>query len=185
MKNALIDMYAKCHKIGDAYVIFHGVLEKDVITWNSMISGYAQSGSAYDALRLFNQMRSYSLAPDAITLVSTLSASATIGAVQVGSSLHAYSVKEGLFSNLYIGTALLNFYAKCSDAKSARMVFNNMGDKNIIRWSAMIGGYGVQDDGSGSLSIFSHMLKEDLKPNEVIFMTILSPCSYSRMVEEG
>ncbi|XP_038893238.1 pentatricopeptide repeat-containing protein At2g03380, mitochondrial [Benincasa hispida] len=186
VKNALIDMYSKCHMIDDAYVIFRGVLEKDVITWNSMISGYAQNGSAYESLRLFNLMRSDYLAPDAITLVSTLSASATIGAVQVGSSLHAYSIKEGLFSsNLYIGTALLNFYAKCGDAKSARMVFDGMGDKNIITWSAMIGGYGVQGDGSGSLSVFSDMLKEDLKPNEVIFTTVLSACSYSGMVEEG
>ncbi|XP_022957571.1 pentatricopeptide repeat-containing protein At2g03380, mitochondrial [Cucurbita moschata] len=186
VKNALIDMYAKCHMIDDAYVVFLGVLEKDVITWNSMISGYAQSGSAYDALRLFNQMRSDSLAPDAITLVSALSASAILGAVQVGSSLHVYSIKEGLFSsNLYIGTALLNLYAKCGDAKSARMVFDSMGDKNIITWSAMIGGYGVQGDGSGSLAIFSDMLKEDLKPNDVIFTTVLSACSYSGMVEEG
>lgn len=186
VKNALIDMYAKCHMIDDAYAIFHGVLKKDVISWNSMISGYAQNGSAYEALLLFNQMRSSSPAPDAITLVSALSASATLGAVQVGSSLHAYSIKEGLFSsNLYIGTALLNFYAKCGNSKSARMVFDSMGDKNIITWSAMIGGYGVQGDGSGSLAIFSDMLKEDLKPNEVIFTTVLSACSYSGMVEEG
>ncbi|XP_022150709.1 pentatricopeptide repeat-containing protein At2g03380, mitochondrial isoform X1 [Momordica charantia] len=186
VKNALIDMYAKCHMIDEAYVIFHGVLEKDVITWNSMISGYAQNGTANEALLLFNQMRSSSAAPDAITLVSALSASATLGAVHVGSSLHAYSIKVGLFSlNLYIGTTLLNFYAKCGDAKSARMVFDSMGDKNIITWSAMIGGYGVQGDGSGSLAIFSDMLKEDVKPNEVIFTTVLSACSYSGMVAEG
>ncbi|KAE8648006.1 hypothetical protein Csa_021412 [Cucumis sativus] len=172
VKNALIDMYAKCHKIGDAYAIFHGVLEKDVITWNSMISGYAQNGSAYDALRLFNQMRSYSLAPDAITLVSTLSASATLGAIQVGSSLHAYSVKGGLFSsNLYIGTALLNFYAKCGDARSARMVFDSMGVKNIITWSAMIGGYGVQD----------FIKKMPVQPDVSLYGAFLHGCGlYSR-----
>ena len=181
-------MYAKCHAVRDARYIFETVMVKDVITWNSIISGYFQVSSAYEAeaLELFHQMRSDSTSPDAVTLVSVLSACASLSALGVGSSLHAFSIKWGLqSSSVYVVTALLNFYAKCGDVKSARMVFDGMAEKNSITWSAMIGGYGMQGDGSGSLALFSDMLKENLEPNEVIFITILSACRNTGMIGEG
>ncbi|KAF2301898.1 hypothetical protein GH714_030255 [Hevea brasiliensis] len=60
-----------------------------------------------------------------------------------------------------------------------------MGEKNTVTWSAMIGGYGIQGDGGGSLALFNDMLGEELKPNEVIFTAILSACSHTGMVGEG
>lgn len=126
LENALVDMYAKCQLIGDARYFFEGVLNKDVITWDSIISGYAQNGFAYEAMRLFQRMRLEYIRPDPVTLVTLLSACTYLGAFQVGSSFHAYSIKEGLLScnNLYIGTALLDFYAKCGELRSARAIFD-------------------------------------------------------------
>ncbi|KAK9935069.1 hypothetical protein M0R45_022184 [Rubus argutus] len=186
VRNALVDMYAKCHMISDARYIFDTTLDKNVISWSSIICGYSHNGSAYEALQLFHQMRLESFSPDAFTLVGVLSACASLGFLQVGSSLHAYSIKNGLLtSNLYAGTALLNFYAKCGDAESARLVFDGMVEKNTITWSAMIGGYGIQGDSRGSVELFSDMLKKHLQPNEVIFTTLLSACSHTGMVAEG
>lgn len=186
VRNALVHMYAKCHMIADARDIFETITHRDVISWNSIISGYAQNGSAYGALELFKRMRLASFSPDAVTMVCVLSACAFLGALELGSSLHALSLKDGLVSSsIYVGTALLNFYAKCGDAKSARVVFDAMGEKNTVTWSAMIGGYGMQGDGSGSLALFSDMLKENLEPNEVVFTTILTACSHAGMVRAG
>ena len=135
MRYTLTDMYAKCHAVRDARYIFEAVMVKDVITWNSIISGYSQVGSAYEARELFHQMRSNSISPDTVTLCASLSA------LGVGSSLHAFSIKGGLqSSSVYVGTALLNFYAKCGDVKSAHIVFDGMVEKNSATWSAMIGG---------------------------------------------
>lgn len=186
MGNSLMDMYAKCRMVGEARYIFETILEKDVVAWNSIISGYMQNGCAYQALQLFNQMRSELFSPDSITLVNVLSACTSLGALQVGSALHAYSIKGGLLaSNIFVGTTLLNFYAKCGDVKSSRLVFDGMEEKNTVTWSAMIGGYGMQGDSSRSLALFSEMLKQDLEPNEVIFMAILSTCSHAGMSGQG
>ncbi|KAK6251883.1 hypothetical protein QUC31_013603 [Theobroma cacao] len=184
--NALVDMYAKCGMIGDARYIFETVSDKNIIAWNSIISGYSQNGSAYEAFELFHQMRSKSVSPDAVTVVSIFSACASLGALQVGSSLHAYSTKGGLLSSsVYVGTAVLNFYAKSGDSKSARAIFDSMGEKNTVTWSAMIGGYGIQGDSSGSLALFNDMVKENVEPNEVIFTTILSACGHTGSLGEG
>ncbi|KAF7809067.1 pentatricopeptide repeat-containing protein [Senna tora] len=186
VRNALVHMYAKCNMIADTCDIFKTITHKNVISWNSIISGYAQSGSVYEALELFKCMRLASCSPDAVTLVCVLSTCASLGALELGSSLHALSLKDGLVSSsIYVGTALLNLYAKCGDAKSARMVFDEMRKKNTVTWSAMMGGYGMQGDGNGSLSLFRDMLKENLEPNEVVFTTILTACSHAGMVGEG
>ncbi|KAH7847552.1 hypothetical protein Vadar_027472 [Vaccinium darrowii] len=184
--NALVDMYAKCHSIEDAQFLFEMVSDKNLVAYNSIISGYSQNGSSYEALKLFHKMRSEHLVPDAVTVVTVLSACASLGALPVGSSLHAYSIKGGLLSSsVYIGTSLVNFYAKCGEAESARIVFDGMKKKNRITWAAMIGGYGMQGDCGGSVALFTDMLKEKLEPNNVIFTSILSACSHTGRVGEG
>lgn len=185
--NALVDMYAKCHRIEDAIYLFESMIDKDVVSWNSIISGYSQNGYCHEALKLFNRMRSKCFQPDPVTVVAVLSTSASLGDTRFGSSIHAFSIREGFlaFNSVYIGTALLNLYAKCGDAKSARTVFDEMAEKNTVTWSAMIGGYGKQGDSNECLELFSDMLKENVEPTDIVFTTILSACSHTGMITEG
>lgn len=184
--NALIDMYAKCCMIVDAQYLFEIASDKNLIAWNSIISGYSQNGAPDEGLRLFHRMRIEQISTDAVTLVSVLSSCTSLGAFLIGSSLHALSLKEGFVSsNVFVGTALLNLYAKCGDSDSARKVFDNMREKNNVTWASMIGGYAIQGDSNGTISIFDHMLKENLEPNDVIFTCVLSACSHTGMIGEG
>ncbi|KAL9226172.1 hypothetical protein vseg_002014 [Gypsophila vaccaria] len=186
VKHALIDMYAKCRLMVKSRCIFDLMLGRDVIAWNSIISGYTQNGYGLEALKLFRQMTLESVSPDAVTLVSVISACASVSAISIGSSLHAVSIKEGLsHGNTYVGTALLNFYAKCGDAIDGRKVFDEMGVRNEVTWSSMIRGYGMHGDGEESFALFNDMLKDNIEPNEVVFTVILSACSHSGKVGEG
>ncbi|PIA56868.1 hypothetical protein AQUCO_00700908v1 [Aquilegia coerulea] len=74
LANAYIDMCAKCGSIDAAIQLFNGMPKKDLVSWNSMINGYAVHGYAGQALDLFRQMQSSGLRPDDITLVGVLSA---------------------------------------------------------------------------------------------------------------
>ncbi|KAK6921953.1 E motif [Dillenia turbinata] len=177
--NALVDMYAKCLAIEDAKLVFEKTMEKDVISWNSMISGYSRNGCVSEALKLFNRMRFNSYPPDAITVVGVLSVCASQGVLQTGCSLHAYSVQEGFMANVYVGTALLNLYAKCGDAKSAREIFDGMDDKSTITWSSMISGYGMQGESSilhSRLDLGQVAARRllDLHPTESCYYVLLS-----------
>ncbi|XP_057529649.1 pentatricopeptide repeat-containing protein At2g03380, mitochondrial [Amaranthus tricolor] len=186
VKHALIYMYAKCMMFKDAKYIFESLPIKNVITWNSIISGYVQSGNALEALKLFHRMILESGSPDAMTFVSVISACASISTIKLGSSLHAYMIRDGFsHNNIYVATALLNFYAKCGDAISARKVFNEMRSKNEVTWVSMIRSYGMIGDGEESIALFENMLKENWDPNGVIFTTVLSACSHSGNIKEG
>uniref|UniRef100_J3MBW9 Pentatricopeptide repeat-containing protein n=1 Tax=Oryza brachyantha TaxID=4533 RepID=J3MBW9_ORYBR len=185
VRNALVDMYAKCQALPDANSIFERILIKDVVAWNSMMAGYSENGMANESLVLFNQMRMQGLSPDAISVVNAISACVCLADLHVGKSFHTYTVKYAFMSDIYVNTALLNLYNKCADLLSAQRIFNDMTDRNSVTWSAMIGGYGMQGDLAGSIGIFNEMLKDNVHPNEVVFTSILSACSHTGMVTAG
>ncbi|XP_020580232.1 pentatricopeptide repeat-containing protein At2g03380, mitochondrial-like [Phalaenopsis equestris] len=183
--NAIVDMYAKCGSIKEAENIFQRMDWKDLVTWNAMMAGYSQNNFGSEALLLFHKMRFEGYLPDAVTIVNAFSTCASICSLYIGGSFHAYAVRAAFLSNIYVSTALLNFYNKCGDLTSARQVFDEMCNKNVVTWCAMMGGYGLQGDSVTSLDLFQKMLWEDLKPNEVTFMSILSTCGHTGMVKEG
>ncbi|KAL6606772.1 hypothetical protein ACP70R_042425 [Stipagrostis hirtigluma subsp. patula] len=183
--NAFVDLYAKCQSVSEANSIFGRILNKDVVTWNSMIAGYAENDMANDALMLFRQMRLQGASPDAISVVNALSACVCLGDLLIGTCFHTYAVKYALMSNIYVNTALLNLYNKCADLPSARRVFDEMNERNSVTWCAMIGGYGMQGDSAASIDLFNEMLKESIHPNDVAFTSILSTCSHTGMVTAG
>ncbi|KAL3817982.1 hypothetical protein ACJIZ3_003887 [Penstemon smallii] len=81
---SFISMYSKCGVLGDACKMFVEMSRKDVVTWNAMISGYAQYGVSDKALNLFNDMRNNGIKPDWITFVGVLSACNHAGLVDLG-----------------------------------------------------------------------------------------------------
>ncbi|KAF3782920.1 Pentatricopeptide repeat-containing protein [Nymphaea thermarum] len=55
--NALITMYARCGEIGVARQVFDEMPERDVVSGNAMIEGYAQEGMWEQAFHLFETMQ--------------------------------------------------------------------------------------------------------------------------------
>jgi pentatricopeptide repeat protein len=69
--NALLAMYFKCGNMEEAHSAFEEMEERDIVSWNTMIAGYARHGFGKEALEVFDTMRKTSTKPDDITLVST------------------------------------------------------------------------------------------------------------------
>ncbi|XP_010260127.2 PREDICTED: pentatricopeptide repeat-containing protein At3g62890-like [Nelumbo nucifera] len=79
--NAIIDMYSKCGCIEKATAMFKGMKKRNVVSWNTMISGLAIHGRAEEAIELFTKMESEGVMPDEITFVGLLNAFAHAGVV--------------------------------------------------------------------------------------------------------
>ena len=69
MGNALLAMYCKCGSIDEAYNVFEDISEKDTVSWNTMIAGYARHGFGKEALKIFESMKMAGIRPDDVTLV--------------------------------------------------------------------------------------------------------------------
>ncbi|WOH05708.1 hypothetical protein DCAR_0625128 [Daucus carota subsp. sativus] len=184
LMNSLIEMYCRCNSMADAEKLFDEFTQKDVVSWNSMISGYVRNADAFKSLRLLCRMFSEHGLPDQVTLVSVLGACAEITALQFGLSLHAYISKLGFGTNVMVGTALIDMYSKCGNLLCSEYVFEEMPNKNMVSWSAMITAFGLCGRGREALSTFYEM-KGSIIPDEGVFASVLSACSHAGLVREG
>ncbi|KAG9451496.1 hypothetical protein H6P81_011461 [Aristolochia fimbriata] len=182
--NSLIQMYGKCEEIYLAKVIFDR-MNKDMVTWNTMIATYASTGHSSEALLLFDQMTLEGVKPNSATLASVLSACADLAALDYGIRIHNYIKENELECNLSVGTALIDMYAKCGQLGISRNIFDLMPEKDVISWNVMISGYGFNGYANYAVEVFSQMEKSGIIPNEVTFLAVLTACSHGGLVEEG
>ncbi|XP_031504595.1 pentatricopeptide repeat-containing protein At2g33680 isoform X2 [Nymphaea colorata] len=82
--SALSSMYAKCGDLEEGILVFRRIAERDVVSWNAMISGLSQNGRGKEALQLFEEMHLEGTKPDEITFVNLLSTCSHIGMVDKG-----------------------------------------------------------------------------------------------------
>ncbi|KAJ4704793.1 Pentatricopeptide repeat-containing protein [Melia azedarach] len=80
--NALVSMYCKCGSVEEALYVFNNMHDKDIVSWNSMIAGYAQHGLAAQVIDLYEEMEKQRAQPDAITFLGVLSSCRHAGLVE-------------------------------------------------------------------------------------------------------
>lgn len=92
--NCLITTYSKFGRLGIARNLFDHVAERHLATWNSMISAYGMHGDCIQALKLFEEMRKYKIAPDGLTFTSLASACSHSGMVDEGLCVFKTMIEE-------------------------------------------------------------------------------------------
>lgn len=93
--SSLIDMYAKCGGIKEAYQVFRDVEEEtNVVLWNAMISGLSRHARLLEVMILFEKMQQIGLSPNDVTFVSVLSACGHMGLVEKGQKYFDLMIKE-------------------------------------------------------------------------------------------
>ncbi|XP_006445309.2 pentatricopeptide repeat-containing protein At3g14730 [Citrus clementina] len=191
--NALIDMYGKGKCVGEALEIFEMMEEKDIFSWNSIMTVHEQCGNHDGTLRLFDRMLSAGFQPDLVTFSTVLPACSHLAALMHGRQIHGYIVVNGLAKNgsckdiddVFMNNALMDMYTKCGSMRDAQMVFTKMSKKDVASWNIMILGYGMDGQGKEALGMFSCMCEAKLKPDEVTFVGVLSACSHSGFLSQG
>ncbi|XP_058105881.1 pentatricopeptide repeat-containing protein At4g13650 [Magnolia sinica] len=183
--NSLVNLYARCGRIKDAYSAFDTIEAKDEISWNGLISGFAQSGHCEEALQVFARMNQSGVGANLFTYGSAISASANIADVKQGKQIHAQLIKTGYDSEIEGGNVLITLYSKCGIIEDAKREFSVMSERNEVSWNAMITGYSQHGFGSEALKLFEQMKQHGLKPNHVTFVGVLSACSHVGLVAEG
>ena len=96
VKNALIDMYAKCDHLTAARAVFDALAHDDAISYNAMIEGYARQGDLTEALHIFHKMRYCSLRPNLLTFVSLLGLSSFQSASELSKQIHGLIIRSGI-----------------------------------------------------------------------------------------
>ncbi|KAJ1687553.1 hypothetical protein LUZ63_018943 [Rhynchospora breviuscula] len=182
--NALMDMYAKCGNMEEARSVFHSTLNKNIISWNTLIGGYSKNGFPNDALHLFGNIPQR-IRPNAITMACLLPAVASLSCLERGREIHAYVIRAGFVRNHQVENALVDMYVKCGALILARVLFDRIYEKNLVTWTVMIAGYGMHGYGADAIALFKQMRRKGIKPDKVSFVAILYACSHSGLIHEG
>ncbi|XVE77142.1 hypothetical protein DITRI_Ditri13aG0037900 [Diplodiscus trichospermus] len=181
----LLQMYAKFGIIGSARNVFDHIGNKDIIAWNAMISAYTQSRLPFNAVDTFTQMLYMNMKPTEFSLVSLLQMCSLMASHELGESIHAFIEKVGFSRNVYLSSALIDFYCRSGRVKEGKALFDEVPTKDLICWSSLINGYGLNGYGIDALETFSKMLDCGIKPNDIIFLSVLSACSHCGLEHEG
>ena len=183
--NSLISLYSCTGRMEDARKAFDILVDKNLVSYNTIVNGYAKGLDSNEALELFNRVEDIGVGADAFTFASLLSGAASIGAAEKGEQIHARLLKIGLGSNQCISNALISMYSRCGNIEAASQVFAKMEDRNVISWTSIITGLAKHGFAALAVENFQEMLEAGIKPNEVTYIAVLSACSHVGMINEG
>uniref|UniRef100_A0A0E0LJ40 Pentatricopeptide repeat-containing protein n=1 Tax=Oryza punctata TaxID=4537 RepID=A0A0E0LJ40_ORYPU len=212
VQNALMDVYYRCGGggaggVGAARQVFDEMVDKDVVSWNSIVGVYMSSGDATGAMGLFEAMpernvvswntvvAGFARTGDMVTARTVfdrmpsrnavswnlmISGYATSGDVEAARSVFDRMDQKDVVS----WTAMVSAYAKIGDLDTAKELFDHMPVKNLVSWNAMITGYNHNSRYDEALRTFQLMMLEGrFRPDEATLVSVVSACAQLGSVE--
>ncbi|KAK6945799.1 Pentatricopeptide repeat [Dillenia turbinata] len=141
VRNTLITMYARCKDLRHANTIFHHIEAKSIISWNSIISGYAYWDQSEEASFLFREMLFSGVEPNYVTIAGILPLCARVANLQHGKEFHCYITRRKWFMDyLLLWNALVDMYARSGKIVAAKRVFDLLTKKDEVTYTALIAG---------------------------------------------
>lgn len=186
--SSLIGLYCRYGDIEGASRVFDEIIEKDLVVYTSMVSGYAQIGDyrAYEAFEIVKCMQKDGLDPNRVTLVSLLHAAAQLQVEEYGRSVHGYATRRGIgcFEEVF-ETCLMDMYLKCGKPYNAMIICSNMKFRSVASWNALIVGHLQLGRPKDALNLFVLMIQEKQKPDLISLANGIVCCADLELLREG
>lgn len=183
--NSLVDACANCYLIEHAWELFSAMKRRDVVSWSTMIAGFTHCGMPAEAISVFHAMNQTQQKPNAVTIINLLEACSVMAEVKRSKWAHGIAIRRGLGGEVTVGTAIVDTYSKCGAIEASRKAFDQISQKNIVSWSAMVSAYGMNGLSQEALSLITEMKSQGLNPNSVTTLSVLSACSHGGFLKEG
>ncbi|KAJ6754554.1 PENTATRICOPEPTIDE REPEAT-CONTAINING PROTEIN [Salix purpurea] len=177
--------------------LFNKYFDKtDVYSWNSLIAELARGGDSCESLRAFSWMRKLDIKPNRSTFPCAIKSCSALFDLNSGEQTHQQALVFGFESDLFVSSALIDMYSKCGKLSNARVLFDEIPQRNIVTWTSLITGYVKNDDAHEALMVFKEFLFEKSKGNgeevgtsvdSVAMVSVLSACARvsNKAVSEG
>ncbi|KAK1371220.1 pentatricopeptide repeat-containing protein, mitochondrial [Heracleum sosnowskyi] len=162
--------------------MFDEMPERDVVSWNSMISGYVSNGFGECGLEVFRRMQSEGVRPSGFTFSILVSC---VECGRRGKEIHGNMVRSGVdLGNVVVGNSLIDMYGKLELLDYAFGVFLCMEELDVISWNSLLSGCCKSGQEELAVSHFS-TLREKFSPDEFTISTVSTACSNLQDLEIG
>jgi pentatricopeptide repeat protein len=169
-------MYCKCGDINTARQLFDKMPKRNVISYNSLISGYTQMGFHDKAMGVFNAARVAGLTLDKFTFAGALIACGQTGDLELGKLIHGSVIVSGLGAKVFVTNSLIDMYSKCGEVNRARLLFESSDDLDEVSWNSMIAGFVRIGANEEMLKLLGKMHRSGLKLNTYTLGSVLKAC---------
>ncbi|WRX19342.1 Pentatricopeptide repeat - like 10 [Theobroma cacao] len=193
-------------------ILYH-LQKPDAFSWGCAVRFLSQHGQFAEAFSLYVKMQKLGLYPTTHAISSALRACARTECKTGGISIHAQVHRYGVCNCVFVQTALVDLYTKLGDMDTAKKVFDEMPEKNVVSWNSILSGYlkagnlgeahRVFDDipkkdviswnailsaqPTEALKLFDEMLKAGvcIQPDGITLASVISACSQLRELRFG
>ncbi|KAL5765517.1 hypothetical protein ACOSP7_016134 [Xanthoceras sorbifolium] len=177
---SLVDMYMKTNNVEDGRIVFDQMNEKNVVSWTSLLTGYARNGENETTLELFIRMQVEGVKPNPFTFSTVLGALADEGMDEEGDQVHSSVIKNGCKAITSVCNALISLYFKCKRVRDARSVFDNMEDRDSVTWNSMVAGYVTNGLDMDAFKTFHCMGLGGAKLTQSTFASVIKLCANTK-----
>ncbi|KAK6917601.1 Pentatricopeptide repeat [Dillenia turbinata] len=177
VRNYLISLYAKCKFFTHAHKLIDEIPEPDLVSWSSLVSGYAQNGFGKEALLVFREMHALGVKCNEFTFPSVLKGCAIMGSLSLGKQVHGTVVVSGYESDVFVANTLVVMYAKCGEFLDSKKLFDQITEPNAVSWNAMFSCYVQNDFCEDAVALFHEMVLSGIRPDEFSLSSILNACT--------
>ncbi|OAY33808.1 pentatricopeptide repeat-containing protein DOT4, chloroplastic [Manihot esculenta] len=175
----LIQMYADCDDLTSAYKLFDKLSQPNVFTWTAIVGFYLRQGMYEKCIRNYGLMKFSGVFPDNYVFPKVLKACAYLLWLDGGTWIHKDVIVCGCEFNLQVCNSLIDMYAKCGSIKSARWVFDGMGERDLLSWNSMISGYVYNGLLDSAVELLNFLRLNGFEPDVVTWNTLID--AYCRM----
>ncbi|KAI3707962.1 hypothetical protein L2E82_36929 [Cichorium intybus] len=177
---SLVHMYCRFGIFDAAYGIFTNMPFRDMGCWNAIISGFCQNGKGEKALEIMEKMKFEGIEMDSVTVSTILPICAQMDDMSHGRLIHLYVIKHGLESDLFVGNAFINFYAKFAELENSQKIFDSLLTRDLVSWNSIISAYEQNGNPDRALGFFHEMQKDGFAPDLLTLVSVASSIAQSR-----
>ncbi|KAK2976573.1 hypothetical protein RJ640_024194 [Escallonia rubra] len=141
----------------DAHKLFDELPHRDVVSATSLISRLGRNHRHREAIAVFSRMLESNIRPNEYSFGTVIHSSTALKDISLGKQLHACSIKTGLLPNVFVGSAVLNLYAKLSVIEEAQRTFEDTHNPNVVSYTTLICGYLKKERFDEAMRIFRTM----------------------------
>ncbi|KAG4922583.1 hypothetical protein JHK82_051555 [Glycine max] len=169
-------MYTACGSLEDAQKLFDGLPCESVYPWNALLRGTVVSGKRryIDVLKTYTEMRALGVELNVYSFSNVIKSFAGATAFLQGLKSHGLLIKNGLVDNYILRTSFIDKYFKCGKVMLACRVFEEIPERDIVVWGAMLAGFAHNRLQREVLEYVRWMVEEGVKLSSVV-MTIVIP----------
>ncbi|XP_072969663.1 pentatricopeptide repeat-containing protein At3g02330, mitochondrial isoform X2 [Typha angustifolia] len=175
--SALVDMYAKCRSLDNSLYFFHDMPERNWVSWSAIIAGCVQNENYAYGLELFIEMQRSGVGVSQSAYASVFRGCAGLSSRRIGDQFHGHALKNNFSSDIVVGTAIMDMYAKGNRLDDAMRVFQWLPTLTLQSWNAMIVGFTRNEQGFEALELFQIMNRSGVGFDEISLSGVFSACA--------